>query len=186
MLHADCGTGTLLDALVAAGVDAYGVDPSESAVEAPLSRGLDVRAEALLAHLEVVADDALSGMVVTGSVQWLHANERDRLVRSTAARLAVGGVLVLHSATPESWMAGISPVISDLAPGRPLHAETWTRLLADQGLRVDRVTYGGTDRRLDHVAPANPDAAAINAAIDVLNQALLGPGEYLLVAVRER
>ena len=186
VLHADCGTGSLLEALVGAGVDAYGVDPSESALEAPLARGLDVRAESLLAHLDVVADGALAGMVVTGSVQWLHANERDRLVQSTASRLGVGGMLLLHSSTPESWMAGTSPVVSDLAPGRPLHAETWSRLLADQGLRVERVIFGGTDRRLDHVAPTNPDASAINAAIDVVNQALLGPGEYLLVAARER
>ena len=51
---------------------------------------------------------------------------------------------------------------------------------------MDRVTYGGADRRIDHVASANPDAAALNAAIDAVNQSLLGPGEYLLVAVRER
>jgi hypothetical protein len=186
VLHADCGTGSLLDALVAAGIDAYGVDPTESVVEAPVARGLDVRAESLLDHLDVVADDALSGMVVTGSVEWLHPNERDRLVRLTGARLAVDGVLVLHSATPESWMDSRSPIISDLAPGRPLHAETWSRLLADGGFRVERVTFGGIDRRIDHVAPANPDAATINATIDAVNQALLGPGEYLLVAVRER
>ena len=186
ILHADCGTGTLLDALVAAGGDAYGVDPTELVVEGPVARGLDVRAESLLDHLDVVADEALAGMVITGSVEWLHANERDRLVRSVASRLAVDGVLVLHSATPESWLGSTSPVISDLAPGRPLHAETWSRLLGDQGFRVDRVTYGGVDRRIDHVGSANPDAASLNAAIDAVNGALLGPGEYLLVAVRER
>ena len=106
-------------------------------IEAAVGRGLDVRAESLLDHLDVVADDALAGMVVTGSVQWLHPNERDRLVRLVGSRLAVGGILVLHSATPESWMGSISPVISDLAPGRPLHAETWGQLLGDQGFRVD-------------------------------------------------
>jgi hypothetical protein len=186
ILHADCGTGSLLDSLVAVGADAYGVDPTESLVEGPVARGLDVRAESLLDHLDVVADDALAGMVVTGSVEWLHPNERDRLVRMVGSRLAVDGVLVLHSATPESWMRTSSPVISDLAPGRPLHAETWERLLGDRGFRVERVTYGGVDRRIGHVAPANPDAAPLNAAIDAVNQALLGPGEYLLVAVRER
>ncbi len=36
------------------------------------------------------------------------------------------------------------------------------------------------------MAAANPDAATLNAAIDAVNQALFGPGEYLLVAVRER
>jgi SAM-dependent methyltransferase len=186
VLHADCATGTLLDALLAGGVDAYGVDPSEAMVEASVGRGLDVRAESLLGHLDVVADDALAGMVVTGSVEWLHPNERDRLVRMVGSRLAVDGILVLHSATPESWMGSTSPVISDLAPGRPLHAETWVQLLGDQGFRVDRVTYGGTDRRIGQVPSSNPDAAALNAAIDAVNQSLLGPGEYLLVAVRER
>jgi SAM-dependent methyltransferase len=186
VLHADCGSGSLLDALVATGVDAYGVDPTESVVEAPVARGLDVRAESLLDHLDVVADDALAGMVVTGSVEWLHPNERDRLVRLVGSRLAPDGVLVLHSATPESWLGSTSPVVGDLAPGRPLHAETWVHLLGDRGFRVDGVTYGGVDRRIDPVASANPDAAALNAAIDAVNQALLGPGEYLLVAVRER
>jgi SAM-dependent methyltransferase len=186
VLHADSGSGTLLDALVAAGVDAYGVDPTDATVEAPLARGLDVRAESLLDHLDVVADDALAGMVVTGSVEWLHPNERDRLVRLVGSRLAVGGVLILHSSTPESWLGSTSPVIGDLAPGRPLHAQTWGHLLGDRGFRVDGLSYGGLDRRIDHVDPANPDAAALNAAIDAVNQALLGPGEYLLVAVRER
>ena len=186
VLHADCGTGTLLDAMVAAGIDAYGVDPAEAVVEASVARGLDVRAESLLAHLDVVADDALVGLVVTGSVEWLHPNERDRLVRMVGSRLAVDGVLVLHSSTPQSWLSSTSPVISDLAPGRPLHAETWGRLLGDRGFRVESVTYGGGDRRIEHVAPTNPDSVSLNAAIDAVNQALLGRGEYLLVAVRER
>jgi hypothetical protein len=36
------------------------------------------------------------------------------------------------------------------------------------------------------VASKGPDAAAINAAIDAVNAALLGPSEYLLVTTRER
>ena len=186
VLHADCGSGSLVDALVASGLDAYGVDPAEAVVEAAVGRGLDVRAESLLDHLAVVADDSLQGMVVAGSVQWLHPNERDRLVGLVGTRLAVGGVLALHSSTPESWLGDVSPVVSDLAPGRPLHAETWSRLLGDLGFRVSGVTYGGTDRRIHPVAGSHPDAASVNAAIDAVNRALLGPGEYLLVAVRER
>ncbi len=186
VLHADSGSGSLLDSLVKAGVDAYGVDPTESAIRPSIDRGLDVRPESLLDHLDVVAHDALEGLVVTGSVQWLHPNERDRLVGLMATRLAVGGVVALQSSTPESWMEGTSPVISDLAPGRPLHAETWSQLLGDRGFRVQAVAYGGEDRRIDHVASAGPDAVAINATIDAVNARLLGPGEYLLVAVRER
>ena len=53
----------------------------ESAVE----RGLDARAESVLDHLEVVADEALAGLVLSGSIQWLHPNQRDRLM--SAGRL---------------------------------------------------------------------------------------------------
>jgi hypothetical protein len=186
VLHAECGNGTLLDALVAAGVDAYGVDPDEVVIESAIDRGLDVRSESIVGHLEVVADEALSGLVLTGSIQWLHPNQRDRLVTLVTSRLAVDGVLVIHSATPESWMARSSHLLSDLAPGRPLHADTWGHLLGDHGFRRTRLTFGGEDSRLDPVASASPEAVAINAAIDAINARLLGPGEYLLVAVRER
>ena len=93
---------------------------------------------------------------------------------------------MIHSTTPESWLAGGSPLVSDLAPGRPLHPETWAHLLARAGFGPPTVLSGGDDRRLEQVTSQGPDAAAINAAIDVVNAALLGPSEYLLVTVRER
>jgi SAM-dependent methyltransferase len=186
VLHAECGDGSLLDALIAAGVDAYGVDPTEPVLESAIDRGLDVRAESVLDHLEVVGEEALSGLMLSGSIQWLHPNQRDRLVSMATSRLALDGVLVIQSATPESWMAGRSHLISDLAPGRPLHAETWNHLLVERGFRPVSVVFGGEERRLDRVETQNQDTAAINGAIDAINALLLGPAEYLLVAVRER
>ena len=105
VLHADCGDGGLVERLVAAGVDAYGVDPADAVVEMAADRGLDVRAERALDHLEVVGTEELAGVVFSGSVQWVSPNRRERLVDLLASRLAVGGVLVLHSATPEHWVA---------------------------------------------------------------------------------
>jgi hypothetical protein len=186
VLHADCGRGILVEELLAAGIDAYGVDPSEPTIELAVERGLDVRAESVLDHLEVVADEALAGLVLSGSIQWLHPSQRDRLVALAASRLALDGVVVIHSATPESWAATTSHLVSDLAPGRPLHADTWSHLLGRVGFGKFALTSGGPDRRLDRVASSNPDAPAINGAIDAVNALLLGSGEYLLIAVRER
>ncbi|MHB1710920.1 MAG: methionine biosynthesis protein MetW [Acidimicrobiales bacterium] len=186
ILHADCGDGSLVASLVARGVDAYGVDPAEALVEGAVALGLDVRCEAVIDHLEVVAEEALAGMVLSGSIQWLHPNQRDRLVGLAASRLAVDGVLVIHSATPEAWRWGTSTLVADLAPGFPLHADTWRHVLAEHGLSPTEHHTGGQDRRLDPVPSSNGDATAINAAIDVVNDLLAGPGEYLLVAVRRR
>ncbi len=186
VLVGDCGDAALVEALLAAGVDAYGIDPSDVALEPALDRGVDVRAEGLLDHLEVVATEALGGMVLTGSIQWLRPNERERLLELVSSRLAVDGTLVLHSASPGAWAASAPVVVRDLAPGHPLHPETWAHLLGARGFRVLAPLTGGDDRRLAPVGEGSPDAAAVNAAIDAINDLLLGPTEYLVVATRER
>ncbi len=186
VLHADCGDGALVERLVTAGVDAYGVDSTDEVVELAADRGLDVRAEGLLDHLEVVGAEELAGVVLSGSVQWVSPNRRERLVDLLASRLAVGGSLVLHSATPEHWAASASPMVTDLAPGRPLHAETWSHLLGERGFAAATVTNGGGDSRLDPLPGGAAGSETVNRAIDVVNRLLLGPSEYLLVTVRER
>jgi SAM-dependent methyltransferase len=186
VLHAECGNGSLVEALVGAGIDAYGVEPNELAVEPGIERGLDVRAESILDHLQVVSEEALGAIIISGSVQWLHANDRQRLVQLASSRLTLGGVLVLQSMTPESWQRSAPSLVTDLAPGRPLHAATWSHLLAGQGVQSVAVHTGGDDRRLAQVSGSNGDAAAINAVIDTVNELVLGPAEYVLVAARER
>lgn len=186
VLHAECGNGSLVEALVGAGIDAYGIESSEMAVEPGIEKGLDVRAESILDHLQVVAEEALGAIIISGSVQWLHANDRTRLVQLASSRLAVGGVLVLQSMTPEAWQRSAPSLVTDLAPGRPLHAATWSHLLAGQGVRSVAAHTGGDDRRLAQVSGSNVDAAAINAVIDTVNELVLGPAEYVLVAARER
>ena len=182
----DCGDGSLVETLGEADIDAYGVDPSDLVLESALDRGVDVRAESVLDHLDVVSGEALGGIVLTGSVQWLRPNERERLLELVSSRVMVDGVLVLHSASPESWAADASPVVRDLAPGHPLHPETWAHLLGSHGFSVTTTVRGGDDRRLAHVGAAATDAATVNAAIDAINERLLGPTEYLVVATRER
>ena len=182
----DCGDGSLVEALIAEGIDAYGVDPSDIALEPALMRGVDVRGEGVLHHLDVVATEALAGVALTGSVQWLRPIERERLIELLSTRLVVDGIVVLHSTSPESWAASTSPVVRDHAPGRPLHAETWAHLLVASGFSVSTVLAGGGDRSLAHVTAGSADADTLNAAIDTINARLLGVSEYLVVAVRVR
>src|SRR5665213_498456 len=56
VLHTECGAGGLLTPLVAAGADAYGVEPVESLAMDASRAGLDVRADAALVHLRSLPD----------------------------------------------------------------------------------------------------------------------------------
>jgi len=183
VVHGDCGDGALVEALVGAGVDAYGIDPHDGAAEAAAIRGLDTRGGRLVDHLEVVPDEALGAIVASGSVQWLTPSERDRFIVLAASKLATGGILCLHSASPAGWERTCPPVLADLAPGRPLHPETWEHLGARHGLRLRASHQGGASDQIV-CGDGAPVPEVLAALVSVVNARLLAPGEYLLVAER--
>jgi SAM-dependent methyltransferase len=166
VLHTACGDGWLVRRLGSAGVDAYGVDPRGhlvDAVEATAPGALDLRAETLEAHLRAVAPAALGGVVLSGTVEGMAGGERSRLLAALGRCVAPGGVLVVHSATRGAWEAPEAPPEADLAPGRPLRAESWCRLLEQLGYQAAAASGpGGGDYLVTAVrtAPAPPPGRA--------------------------
>ena len=133
ILHAACGDGWLVRRINGAGGDAYGVDPRSPIVDAAELGLLDLRGEGLAEHLRAVAAAGLGAMVLSGIVDGLSGGERTHLLAAAGTRLAPGGTLVIHSVTRQAWDAADAPVGVDLAPGHPLRAETWCRLLEQAG-----------------------------------------------------
>jgi hypothetical protein len=143
VLHAECGDGSLLAVLVSDGVDAYGVDPGTTASDRAVQAGLDVRRDDVLGHLGSVADEALAGLVLSACVDRLSLAERRRLVRLAEAKVVPGGMVAVIGTTPDAWGRSAGPVVADLSPGRPLHAETWAHLVAQMGFTdIDRLGDG--------------------------------------------
>jgi hypothetical protein len=137
VLHAECGDGVLVRALVDAGVDAYGVDPV-----AARDGDLDVRLDGVVEHLGKVPEGVLAGIVLSGCVDRFPKAALLRLADRAAARLAPGGVLAVVGTDPVTWERERSPVEVDLGAGRPLHGETWAHLLRERGLDVTAVHQG--------------------------------------------
>jgi hypothetical protein len=133
IVHSACGDGWLVQRMVAAGGDAYGVDPRPSLIERGVLGTTDLRGEDLADHLRAVSSAGLSAIVLTGVVDGMGSGEREQLLHLIATTLAPGGVLVLHSVSPARWTAPDAPFEADLAPGHPLRAQTWQHLLAGRG-----------------------------------------------------
>ncbi|GAC1595688.1 MAG: hypothetical protein NVS3B21_18920 [Acidimicrobiales bacterium] len=133
ILHTECGAGNLLAALAKAGADTYGVEPVEALAMAASRAGLDVRADEALVHLRALPDRTLGGLILSGSIDALPLGEVLETADRAAATVATGGTIVVISAGPQAWERGTDPVVADLAPGRPLHAQTWGHLLAERG-----------------------------------------------------
>jgi hypothetical protein len=147
ILHAACGDGWLVRRIVAAGGDAYGVDPRSRIVDATELGSLDLRDESLGEHLRAVAPAGLAGVVLSGTVDGMAGGERTHLLSLVAGRLAPGGTLVVHSVGRDAWDAADAPLEADLAPGRPLRPDTWVRLLQQGGYEsvAARQGAGGED-----------------------------------------
>jgi hypothetical protein len=134
VLHADCRNGSFVARLSAAGVDAYGVEPSGRLLSEPAAAGLDLVHGHVIDHLRNVPHGALSGILLSGCVDRLTVRDARRLAFLIGSRLSAGGVVCIGGTQPATWEANASPVERDLATGRPLHPETWAHLLAEQGI----------------------------------------------------
>jgi hypothetical protein len=126
----ECGDGGLLAALADAGIDAYGIDPRPDAAALADARGIEARTTSALAHLRALPTSALGGVVLSGCVERFAVGDLVELIERVTAALAPGAPLVLVSRDPSG---PVDPIAADLAPGRPLHAETWRFLLERQG-----------------------------------------------------
>jgi SAM-dependent methyltransferase len=127
VLHAECGDGALLVALVDAGVDAYGADPRPDAARVADEHGADVRSLGALEHVRSVPAAALGGLVLSGCVERCAVGDLVELVDQAARVLAPGAPIVVISRLPDPGHA--DPIAADLSPGRALHPETWAFLL---------------------------------------------------------
>jgi SAM-dependent methyltransferase len=147
ILHAACGDGWLVRRMVAAGGDAYGVDPRAQVVDGAELGTVDLRDENVEEHLRAVAAAGLGGVVLSGVVDGMAGGERTQLLSLIAGRLAPGGTLVIHSVGRDAWEAVGAPTEADLAPGRPLRPDTWTTLLEHGGYEsvAARPGPGGQD-----------------------------------------
>ena len=119
------------DALDAIGsVDGRVLVPDEAA--ATSVAGAYATTDDLVEHLAHVDDDALAGVVLAGIVDRAPLGTQVVLVERAARVLRKGGRIAVVATSPDVW-GRANPVEADLAPGRPLHAETWAHLLTEQG-----------------------------------------------------
>ena len=189
VLDIGCGRGEFLGLLRAAGIPARGIDVDPEMVAFCRGEGLEVEAAEAVAHLAEVADGSLGGIFAAQVVEHLPAQDIVRLLELAAAKLAPGGVLVLETVNPLSFVA-LRHYFADLTHRQPLVPETLALLARGAGfvdVEIRFLNEPPPEERLVAVeAPPDvlPEATrqALDRNVARLNDVVFGPQDYALVA----
>ncbi|MGH9298765.1 MAG: hypothetical protein ACRDZT_02485, partial [Acidimicrobiales bacterium] len=136
VLHTECGEGGLVRRLSRLGLLASGADPHAA-------RGSLLHRRGTFEALAAARGGSLDAVIVTGVPDRVTPFSARALVKLLASRLAPGGTLVIVSSNP-AQTSKADPVGSDLARAGPLHARTWSHLLACCGLSEIAVREGAS------------------------------------------
>ncbi|MHB1710923.1 MAG: hypothetical protein ACYCV7_05920 [Acidimicrobiales bacterium] len=133
----ESGEGSLLAVLDGAGHRVQGVEPRgrEAWRTASAAQGGDVVAFADVADFLASADDgSASGVVLAGVVDRVDLSGKLGLLRDAVRVAGTAGTVALLVSDQVAWDRSLPVVARDLAPGRPLHPETWLYLMRRLGV----------------------------------------------------
>lgn len=189
VLDLGCGRGEFLSLLRSAGIAASGIDRDPEMVEFCTGEGLNVEEAEAVAHLEGLAGETLGGIFAAQLVEHLPPTAIVRMLELAAVKLAPGGLLVLETVNPLSFVA-LRHYFADLTHVQPLVPETLELLAYQAGFREVETRFANEPSAEERLSPLSfppdclPEASreAIDRNVARLNEVVFGPQDYALVA----
>jgi hypothetical protein len=132
VVHADCGEGALIRALVQDGVPASGVEPRGGVALRALERGCRVTISEVAEYLPTRPAASLGGLVLSGVVDRLQLHAILPLL-ADARRALEGGAPIVIVSEPLAPLQLNAPASQDVVDRAALHLETWELLLDRSG-----------------------------------------------------
>ncbi|HZU76734.1 MAG TPA: class I SAM-dependent methyltransferase, partial [Dehalococcoidia bacterium] len=117
------GHGEWLELLREHGVAAYGVDTNERFVALGRERGLDVRHEDAIAHLQGLEPQSLAAVTVFHVIEHLGFDQAVELVDQCLRALRPGGTLLIETPNPLNLRVGAAEFWIDPTHLRPMHPQ---------------------------------------------------------------
>jgi SAM-dependent methyltransferase len=193
VLDLGCGRGEALAALAAAGIEARGIDGSETMVEECRRKGLRAERADLIATLEAEPEGSLGAIVSFHVIEHLPPATLDRMVRLAWRALSPGGMLILETPNPLSVVVAARNFWIDPSHVRPVHPATLEELFRASGFdgveRLELLPFPAAERlpelTLEGLAPeARELAQRVNELRDRLDDLLFGAQDYAVLGVR--
>jgi SAM-dependent methyltransferase len=195
VLDIGCGRGEFLDLLRAAGIAGRGIDTNAAMVEETRARGLSAERVDALEALARLESGALGGVFAAQVIEHLQPDYLAALLEEAVRVIRPGGLIVLETINPTSWVAFFESYIRDITHVRPLHPETMQYMLRVSGFSDVRVQFSSPVEPLARLQRLPAPAAdvpveladvinTLNDNVERLNGRLFSYQDYAVVGVR--
>ena len=187
VLDLGCGRGELIRLLKDNGTDARGVDSNPHMAEVARALGVPVEQIDLFAALDACESESLGAITAIHVVEHLSLGDQLRLIRASRRALRPGGILLLETPNPLSLVAGSINFLRDPTHVRPLHPDTLAFMLESEGFataEIEHLAPVPPEHRVPRVQGSSDTAKQVNAALDVIDDWLLGPQDFAVIGTR--
>ncbi len=186
-----CGRGEFVEELGQRGIGAYGIDFDDEMVAYCNKRGLKVYKADALEHLQGLEDNSLDGIFTDDFVEHLDTSYLIKLLRLCARKLQLGRYMVNVTVNPLSWAAYSGIYLLDPTHKHPVHPKSMQFYMNSGGFSnvdIELITFRDGGNRLKKIeikpnmdADAKRIADTFNRNVDMLNEAVFGPENYVAV-----
>ena len=187
VLEVGFGRGEFLELLREAGIDAWGIEPDATAVDAARMHGLRAEKGTAIEYLRDLDDGSLGGLVMIQVIEHLTPQGVVDVVRLAADKVRPGGRVLIETVNPTSLYTYAHAFWVDPDHTRPVHPRLLEFLFKEAHFasveRLDRSRVPD-DERLE-LLPGDDEATRVmNANLQRIDSLLFGPQDYAILATR--
>lgn len=186
VLDIGCGDGWWLARLSEAGIPAYGIETRPRLAQRAGARGMNVQQEWPHEHLASLAKGSLGAITMIDFIEYLTTDELVRLLDLSLLALAPGGLLIIETLDPANLVVASSVFPEDPERKWLVPRELLAYLIEARGFATPRSRPGVQPPGM--LTVPNPErvpwAADVAPVVQLINERLLGPVTYVLVAQR--
>ena len=191
VLDVGCGRGEFLEILKNNNVQSYGIDISHVMIDRCLNKGLSVKKEGVIDHLEDLKQDSLGGIFSSQVVEHLKPDEVLKLIELSHQKLKPGAHIVIETLNPQCITVLNNNFTIDLSHKQIIHPQTLYFLIkiigfedvevryCDEYSKEDKLKTIAIDKNISKNEQANFDT--LNKNIERLNNLLFGYQSYAVV-----
>ena len=186
VLDIGCGRGEFISLLKDSGIDAEGIDISDSMLKEAEEKGLKCVKRDALEHLREAKNGSLDGIFASQVIEHFEPEYLKEIIRESYRVLSPGSPLILETINPLSLFALTNIYFLDITHQKPLHPEFMRYMLESTGFSKVDILYSDPlqDHFLEDISPENELARAFNANVDKLNRALFNSPDYAAFGIK--